>query len=369
MKLSFSKISTYKRCPLLFKYRNILKIPCVHSEVLYLGSTLHIFFDMYNKYCMAKMVLTAIGEVENLATQALVEGERQGIVLSASAKKDHYYLADRFAYKETVDHKKIYGTEEKFGLTKEFEITDFDADEAYIRLVMDKISVEGKTAIICDYKTGFAEGDINQLKIYAVAAFMLMPEMLHVRGQFLNVRTAFLEQHTFNREDLPVMIDEIQRDCDVLEKAIEKDNFPAKPSYSCTTCEYAKICNHVPTSMTMAADETDAIQIAEDLTNLEAKSKEKKKALKEYCLVNGDIKMPGGGIWGITASEKFSTTDPVKVVASCKTHGVNARQLKKLISISGAELKNIVRADEEILNEVQNELDIKITNTFKLRKI
>ena len=125
----------------------------------------------------------------------------------------------------------------EFALTKEWEATTFDADDAYVRGYIDNLFVFDyggtKRVVIDEYKTGQEYDEHAQQKaMYAMVGMVLYPDIdsIEVVGVYLDKKK--LKPTTYNRAHLHSMQYTWQRDIAKLDIPI----FPARPGIHCRWC-------------------------------------------------------------------------------------------------------------------------------------
>ena len=124
--------------------------------------------------------------------------------------------------------------ETKFALTSSLKPTEFFSKNAWVRGVIDYSNIDGDRAVILDWKTGKPKDDHDQLKLFAVAAMAIYPQVEYISTGYVWLGNNKIESKPFVREDAIAIWREFLPRVTRLTKAAEKDNFPPKPSGLCT---------------------------------------------------------------------------------------------------------------------------------------
>lgn len=134
--------------------------------------------------------------------------------------------------------------EQKLALTSSFTPVSFFGKGAWFRTVADYTCVNGKLAVIIDYKTGKPSEDLTQCQLLAATVFTHQPEVQRVRTALAFVNHNHIEPAEFVREGLTEIWGEILPRVKVVERARATQEYPPKPSGLCkrycsvTSCPY-----------------------------------------------------------------------------------------------------------------------------------
>jgi hypothetical protein len=103
---------------------------------------------------------------------------------------------------------------------------------AWTRGIADGVILNGKKALTFDWKTGKRK-PTDQLSLYAAYIFAHYSEIETVITSFVWLKEGKLDNDKFERKNLGAIWDNLMPRIIRLEKAYEKDNWPAKPSGLC----------------------------------------------------------------------------------------------------------------------------------------
>jgi len=136
--------------------------------------------------------------------------------------------------------------ERKMALREDRTPCEFDADDYWVRGIVDFLVVDADTAFIVDYKTGSAKyPDLKQLKLMALMTFAHHPEVARIKaGLLFIVNNMFLDE-SYDREQIDDLWTAFTPDLARLQQAFETDVWSPNPTGLCgwcpvTTCEFHK---------------------------------------------------------------------------------------------------------------------------------
>ncbi len=181
--VSYSKINTFKLCPLKFKAQYLDKsYPDEGDNPNFLrGNAIH---KNLEDYVVARLA------------------QREPPSLCKEAKNAQPIVDSVLSSHETVS------PEMKICLDKDFQLASwFDNSKAYFRCIVDLLGIRNKThAIVIDYKTGKVrdyQEDRGQLHLTAGALFAMYPEIEHITMAYLFVDHKQTVKVEFTRADAP----------------------------------------------------------------------------------------------------------------------------------------------------------------------
>jgi hypothetical protein len=145
-------------------------------------------------------------------------------------------------------------SENKLGMTKDFEATGFFAGDTWFRAVIDVIAVTpewawqvlppGKVAITLDWKTGAVKPEIEQLGLSAQVVFAHYPDVNSVVTSYIWLADGKTTPAVYKREDMAPLWNRLWPEIKVMEEAQRTTTYPPKPSGLCkrycpvTSCPY-----------------------------------------------------------------------------------------------------------------------------------
>lgn len=197
---SFSSMNMFYTCPKqyeLTKVKNV--IPYTETEATIWGSEVH---EAIENYCI-------------------------GVPLH-----DKYLPFKPYADKVlAMPGEKFF--ERKFALTKNLTPTDFEADDAWVRGIIDVAVVDGNRAIALDWKTGKVRPDSDQLKLFAAFIFEHYPAVDTVSTRYVWLKFNQVTKETYARSDLPGIWAHFMAKARRLEQAYATNKWIPKPSGLC----------------------------------------------------------------------------------------------------------------------------------------
>lgn len=151
-------------------------------------------------------------------------------------------LAGRFASTPGEKHGEL-----KLALNRDFEPTDFFADDVYMRSIIDLAIVRQKHAIVVDWKTGKVKDDFSQLKMSTAVLSQYMPELETFDMAFVWLKSKNISRQSITRHELKGVWAELLPRAQRIELALKTTDFPAKPSGLCKGyCPVSKCPNWKP---------------------------------------------------------------------------------------------------------------------------
>lgn len=120
-----------------------------------------------------------------------------------------------------------------FALTRDWEPTEFEAEDAYVRGFMDGVFVYEDKVLIHEYKTGKEYDEhAEQKQLYAMVAMIMFPEIQEVEVIGVYIDQCKLKPTTYSRAHLNSMKFTWQRQIDKMAIA----SYPTRPGMHCRWC-------------------------------------------------------------------------------------------------------------------------------------
>lgn len=135
-----------------------------------------------------------------------------------------------------------YG-EMKLALNRKFEPRDYFAKDVHVRVVIDLTIVQGKTAILVDWKTGKVKDDPTQNALNAAVLSRYMPEITYFKTLFVWLAHDAITPKEYTVHHLPGVWSSLQPRVAKIEEALKTTTFPAKQGPLCAWCP-VKQCPH-----------------------------------------------------------------------------------------------------------------------------
>ena len=243
-RLSPSRASDFKVCPQLFKFRSIdrLEEPVTVHQAR--GTTAHLalqrLYDLpatdrtpERLYMLFRESWTEIRSTDEYRDLfSTVEEEREWGIDSMALLANYFSVED---------------PGEVEPLDRELDMLE-DLGGITIRGILDRIDrMADGSLVITDYKTGkapperYAMSSFFALKIYALLIRQRFGETpTEVRLMYLNGPTLYRLQ--IDEGQLDAMDRQLRALWSAIERAIESDNFPPRPSKLCNWCSFQEIC-------------------------------------------------------------------------------------------------------------------------------
>lgn len=133
--------------------------------------------------------------------------------------------------------------EQEYTLTSDLQPTSWFAPDAWLRFKLDVLVIRGNNkAIVADWKTGKRRPDFDQLEMFALAVFSFWPAIKSVTAMFVWTKENAIDKETYKVEHKDEMWTRLLSRINRVEKSLETDNWPAKPSGLCKFCPCKGFC-------------------------------------------------------------------------------------------------------------------------------
>lgn len=123
--------------------------------------------------------------------------------------------------------------ETRFTLTRNLTPTQWSAQNAWCRGIIDAGVDAGRKALLLDWKTGKIKQDSDQLRLFAAIYMKARPYTEEVTTGFVWLKDNKLTKDTFTREHVPEIWEDFIARAARLEAAYKQNKWPARPSGLC----------------------------------------------------------------------------------------------------------------------------------------
>lgn len=131
--------------------------------------------------------------------------------------------------------------ENKLTLNVALQPTGWFASDAYVRVIVDVMKLNGTVGFMGDYKTGKIKFDESQLKLFAAAGFQAYPQIEQWTTAYIWTQDKVIDPAVYKREQLPQLWEELLQEPARLQKAHVMNHWPAKPGPLCGWCGVNKM--------------------------------------------------------------------------------------------------------------------------------
>lgn len=217
---SHSRMQSFKQCPYKFKLHYIEgkdeEMNPISQMALSKGSKVHNLLENYPKI---ETETKSFDIVEKFVRSKVAEPYLDAILNESPNKRE-------FA----------------FGLTKDFEPTTYDSENALFHGKIDLICTVNNVLTLVDYKTGKpkeqTEQDYSQLILYGIYFFQKIPELQQLKISFVYVEHDHENSLILDRKYLEHYKEIFLN----LVEDIETSDYPKKKQFLCKYCGYCKYC-------------------------------------------------------------------------------------------------------------------------------
>lgn len=123
--------------------------------------------------------------------------------------------------------------EQKYAITRQFQKTDWFANNVWYRGVCDLLTVNGNTAVALDWKTGKVQHDSIQLMLMASCIFVHHPEVDTVKTRFIWLKDDCTTREEFTRATIAREWTVLLPELAAWEHAAKTLTYPPKPGKLC----------------------------------------------------------------------------------------------------------------------------------------
>lgn len=211
---SYSSLSLFKQCPRKYYRLRVLKdIKEEEAEHLIYGNAVHKAAEEYGR--------------DGVPIPPKFLYIKQYVDTLIDSPGDKYY-------------------EHKMGLTRELEPCEFLAGHVWWRGIADFLAVDGKEAVLVDYKTGKSAryADTAQLELLALAIFAHFPHVEIVRAGLLFVVSKEFIEVELNRAHQHELWKKWIKDTDRLDGCFEHNTWNPSPNFTCRNHCPVLDCEH-----------------------------------------------------------------------------------------------------------------------------
>tara|TARA_R110000796_G_scaffold63184_3_gene145729 strand:+ start:3134 stop:3790 length:657 start_codon:yes stop_codon:yes gene_type:complete len=211
---SFSAIKMYENCPKRYYHQRVLKeVKDQGGEATIWGERVHKFLE--DRLAKATELPQEVARYDPLC-QSIVKLAIGGELL----------------------------VEQQLTLNVALEPTSWFSKDAWMRSIVDVLVIRGDEAIMFDWKTGKRRPDFSQLELFALQVFKHYPEVKRVRTAFVWLKDLSMDHETYTRDNEPELWARLMNKVVRIEKSLETENWPAKPSGLCNWCPCKNFCEY-----------------------------------------------------------------------------------------------------------------------------
>lgn len=133
--------------------------------------------------------------------------------------------------------------EQELTLNAELNPTGWFDDDAWLRTKIDVLVINQSGAKVLDWKTGKRKPDFDQLELYALQIFAHYPEVKRVSVGFVWLKDRAIDRDSYLRQDAAALWEKLLTQINRIEKSLETEVWPARPSGLCRFCPARHLCD------------------------------------------------------------------------------------------------------------------------------
>jgi hypothetical protein len=209
MAWSHSRINDFKSCPKMLYHKALLKdVPFVETPQMREGNRIHKAFE----YRVRDAVPFTGNDVKYERIAQAIIGAAGNVLC-----------------------------ENKITLDPGLAPTGWFAKDAYCRVIVDVMKINGEVGFMGDYKTGKIKFDEHQLKLFAAAGFQAFPGVNKWTTAYIWTEHNLIDPAVYTRDQLPQMWAELLVEPTKMQEAFVMNHWPAKPGRQCRWCDVNKL--------------------------------------------------------------------------------------------------------------------------------
>lgn len=135
-------------------------------------------------------------------------------------------------------------TEQELTLNVDLKPTGWFDKDAWLRTKIDVLILKNNTAVVLDWKTGKRRPDFSQLELYAAQVFTHHPQIDRISSGFIWLKDQAMDKNVYTREEHHELWQAVLERISRIEKSLETDTWPAKPSGLCKFCPAKHLCRY-----------------------------------------------------------------------------------------------------------------------------
>jgi len=242
-RVSPSRLSDFKQCPQLFKFRSIDRLMEPATIYQARGTTAHLALQRLFG-----------GDASERTPERLFDLFRQAWAEVRNEEYTHLF--------ETVEEERVWGIESLELLANYFTVEDptkidpvdceldliEEVQDVTVRGILDRIDEDAAgDLVVTDYKTGKAPPERYALPAFFALKIYALLTRRHFGRAPVELRLLYLNGPTLyslavTEQQLDAMERQIQALWTAIKAAIEKEAFPPRPSRLCDWCSFQGIC-------------------------------------------------------------------------------------------------------------------------------
>jgi putative RecB family exonuclease len=251
-RLSPSRLEAWDRCPAAYRFEYVLQLPqpIADQRPRLLGTVAHVLLEAYLREAVTARTPPAPAWLPALA-QSLAEG---GTVAGANASlvREALALVIPWLARQALPLEHVVTVEDALAMDAAGRLVEWNAPEAFIRGRLDLVTIQGCSATVLDWKSGWVSEDEEDLRVawapglYAALLWAWAPRLEDVTVEYHYLRTSRVIRVKLTPEDAAetlawarALSSRIARE---LSTPDDPKAFPPRPSTACGICPWVNRC-------------------------------------------------------------------------------------------------------------------------------
>jgi CRISPR/Cas system-associated exonuclease Cas4 (RecB family) len=234
LKLSSSRVDTYKQCPRKYYYRYIAKIPTKDWPHFALGTYAHLVLELFHTIWKSQQdidIRKLMGDCLKTAYEKMKDEVSIEQIQEVKPMLSNYLLKA-----ESEGRPNVVGTEISFlvSLDHQYDLMGF----------IDRVDIDSDGIFhILDYKTNKNARYMkpSQLNIYGIYLLDKYPEISTFRGSYIMLR---LDSKRISFDFTVEDVDKCRKTLiSQAQKIMDEERWIRKPQRLCNWCDFSDVCN------------------------------------------------------------------------------------------------------------------------------
>lgn len=357
--VSSSRMHHYE-CPHYFLHTHVLKTPEIRFDPPVLGKFGHQVMAEYAAQLRASKTDTDM----DLFEKTITETRAKYPDLTESQLQDINEPLLKTAEKLLFPHDQMLEPEMKIALTWDLRRTEWDAKDAWIRMIIDLAMVTENSleALVVDFKTqpgvpsaAELQKDI-QVMLYPWALYTLNPKLEAIEVWFVYMRAGRVRKFRFPTNMLHTAEARMRKFSEYITDKIVKyadkpilEEWPAKPPKQCPYCSFPCPLMNIDADAAskIVTAKTDIVALAESVRNWVKQVDRLKDAIKK-----AEKSIKG---WSNAHEEFVRTSDGTYGFYPSDTMKFNVGGVVDLLLKEGIDVDEVVKIDKDKVKGLENE--------------
>jgi hypothetical protein len=252
-RISPSRLEAWDRCPAAYRFEYVLRLPqpVADQRPRLLGSVAHALVEAYVREAQATGTQPPLDRLPALARDLVSQHALPNEAGTALTREATVLLSSWLAH-GVVPLEHAVGVEHALAIDVKGRHVEWEAPDAFLRGRLDLVTIEGRQATVCDWKSGWLTEDDESLPwawapgCYAALLCAWAPRLEAVAIEYHYLRTGRVARTVFSPADAAETLAWARTIAGRIAHALaipdDPGAFPPRPSTACATCPWVNRC-------------------------------------------------------------------------------------------------------------------------------